>query len=273
MSVSLISVCLSLALGVPDPGATAPPKPAPLPLFANEAWYKDASGAEKGFEGTVELNPAPGEIGRPKRFNTYRLVWSTSDGTKVTREIYAPGKAQFIGLYVGKRIRLVGKAVDTKADDKTYAEIWPARLEPVGLMSPDAQNGILARCTWQPNAARKRGDTQWVIHNGKDLARHLGYFGADVDTRASQDIAKELKIPTVDWTKQMLVTISAGLRANGERVRVVRVELKERILTVTYKIERPAESPGGIAYPAETVLVDRFEGEVKYEEQPAAAPK
>lgn len=273
MSPAIVSVCLSLALGVPDPGAATSPRPAPLLLFANEAWYKDATGEEKGFEGTVELNPGTGEIGKPKRFNTYRLVWSKPDGTKVIREIYAPGKAQFIGLHVGKRIRLVGKAVDTKADDKVYAEIWPARLEPVGLMSADAQNGILARCTWQPNAAKKRGDTQWVINNGTELAKHFGYFGREVDSRASQDIARELKVPKVDWSRQMLVTISAGLRASGERVRIVRVELKERILTVTYKIERPAESPGGIAFPAETVLVDRFDGEVKYEEQASPASK
>lgn len=266
MTASFTSLCLTLALSVPDPGATAPPKPATLPLFAGTEWYRSATGDEKAFEGLVEANPATGQIGKPTRFNSYRLTWSLPDGTKVIREIYAPGKAQFIALYVGKRVRLVGKAVDTKADGKTYAEIWPARLEPVGLMSPDAQNGILARCTWQPNGAKKRGDSQWVISNGKELARHLGYFGDDVDTRASQDIAKHLKIPKIDWNKQMLVCIAAGLRANGERVRVMRVELKERILTVTYKIERPTEAPLGIAYPAETVLVDRFDGEVKYEE-------
>jgi hypothetical protein len=263
MAASVISLFLCTALAADKPQASA--KPATLSFFADADWYKKETAAEQTFEGTIERNVAGGQIGKATRFNTYLLTWSTPDGTRVVREVYAPGKAQFLAVHVGKRVRVIGKTVDTKADGKVYAELWPARLEPVGLISPDVQNGILARCTWQPAAAKRRDESTWVITGGMDLARHFGYFGADVDQRASQDIARALQVPKIDWTKQMLVCVAAGMHVNGERIRVTRVALKDKVLIVSYRLERPDNAPAGICYPAETVLVDRFNGEVKYE--------
>src|SRR5579859_3113302 len=136
MPLLFLNLCLCTAMSAADPSPTSA-KATPLALFAEADWYQQAAGEEQVFEGTVELNPGTGQIGKPKRFNTYRLSWTTTDGTKMVRDIYAPGKAQFLAPYRGQRVRVVGKAVDTKADDKVYAEIWPARLESVGLASAD----------------------------------------------------------------------------------------------------------------------------------------
>jgi hypothetical protein len=260
--VSFLTLFLAAAAGAAEPET---PKLAALPLFADIDWYQKASGTEQTFEGTLEINPGTGQIGKPTRFNSYRLTWTTPDGTRNIREIYAPGKAQFLALYRGQRVRIIGKPAETKADGKVYAEIWPARLEPAGLVSPDAQKGILARCSWQPTGAKKRGETQWVITNGTDLAKHFGYFGADVDKRAGEDIARALKVPSIDWKKQMVICIAAGLHANGERIRVTSVTLRDKMLIVSYRLEHPADGAAGLCYPAESVLVDRFDGEVKYE--------
>jgi hypothetical protein len=159
---------------------------------------------------------------------------------------------------------VVGKAVDTRADARTLHELWPARLEMLGLQSPDAQAGIFARCTWQPTAARRQGVSEWVIHNGTELARHRGYFGADVDRKATQDLASELKVSAIDWNKQMVLCLSAGLHLSGEKVHIARVVLKDKLLTVKYRLEKPTDGAVGLCYPAETVLVDRFDGEVRF---------
>jgi hypothetical protein len=259
----MTAYCLFACLLLAD--APAPERPGVVPFFADEDWYRKAAGAESTFEGTIERTPTTGQIGKPKRFNTYRLTWTTPDGTRIVREVYAPGKAQFLAIHVGKRVRIVGKAVDTTVDGKTYAEIWPARLEGVGLQSPDLQAGILARCTWQPASAKRRGDSHWVVSNGTELARHFGYFGRDVDQRASGDIARELKVAGLDWKKQMLVGVAAGMHINGERLRIVSVRISDKTLTVTYRLEKPKEAAAGICYPAETVLVDRFDGDVKFQ--------
>jgi hypothetical protein len=247
--------------------AADPMKDAPLVLLANQEWYKTAAGEEKAFEGTLELNIGGGGIGKPKRFNTYRLTWTDPEGARHTRELYAPGQAQFLALQLGKRVRIVGKAVETKVEDRTYAEIWPARLEPAGKYSPDLERGILARCAWQPNAAKRQGFSLWKITNGLELARHMGIFGRDVEQPSVERLTKEMKVAALDWNKRMVVTLSAGLHAKGETLRITRVRLQDKVLTVFYHLEVPSDAVPGLGYPAETVLIDRFNGEIRVEEE------
>ena len=69
-----------------------------------------------------------------------------------------------------------------------------------------------------------------------------------------------------------MVSVSAGLTgAEAERLLVPRVRVQERTLTVYYRLQgRPGGTPG-FGYPAETVLVKRFEGTVRVEKEPAPA--
>ena len=77
----------------------------------------------------------------------------------------------------------------------------------------------------------------------------------------------------VDWNKYMGVTVAAGLRgADVDHLAVTRVEVKDRTLTVFYRLS-VGPGPGGFGYPAETVLLDRFDGTVHAEEDPTPPPK
>src|SRR5262249_19892745 len=163
---------------------------------------------------------ASGRLGAATRYNTYRLTWSDAEGNKQEREIYAPGKAPLLAGQLGRRVRLIGKAVETKADGKTYQEIWPARLEAPEKVAPELANGIHARCDWPPAALQRAGAHYLVINNGADLAKLMRQYGKTVDETATAQLAKTLGVPAIDWQKQMLVCVCAGLHANSERLTI-----------------------------------------------------
>jgi hypothetical protein len=75
-----------------------------------------------------------------------------------------------------------------------------------------------------------------------------------------------LSVPAIDWKKQMLVGVSAGLKGqDAERLTITRVAVADKIMTVYYRLEKPAGDAGGFGYPAEAALVERFDGEVRLE--------
>jgi hypothetical protein len=262
MSVGLCWLCLSAVLGA---------EPAAVPLGAAEAWYREAKETEAVFEGVVERTPTTGRLGPPTRFNAYRLTWTDAGGKAVVREVYAPGKAQLLTSYLGQRVRLVGKAVDTEADGKTYHEIWPARLElPVAVVA--RSEGIHARCYWRPGDAPLREPRLYVFRDGLELAPHLGLSGGAAEEAATALLARRLNVDGIDWRKRMVVSVTAGLRADTERLTVTRVAVRDRTLVVSYRLEPLAGGARGFGYPAETVLVERHDGPVRLEaeaEKPA----
>jgi len=121
---------------------------------------------------------------------------------------------------------------------------------------------ILARGAWP---VRHEKPTQLVLRNAEELALAHGVapkdakekrFQADVTT----DVALLLKVKAIDWDKQMLVVVSAGMkRTGGYRVEILSLPVKDGTLTVRWKLHSPA--PGGIVtqaitYPAEMILVE-----------------
>jgi hypothetical protein len=258
MPVGVGWLFLSAILGAESPA---------VPLCAAETWYRDAREAEATFEGVVERTPGTGRLGPPTRFNAYRLSWTDAAGKAVVREVYAPGKAQLLAAYLGQRVRLVGKAVDTEADGKTYHEIWPARLEPPGGVVARSE-GVLARCYWRPTDAPVREPRAYVFRDGREMAARLGLSGDNVEEAATALMARRLHVDGIDWKKQMVVSVTAGLRADAGALRVTRVAVKDGALVVTYRLEPAAVGAAGFGYPAETVLVERCEGAVRLE--PAA---
>jgi hypothetical protein len=256
--------------------APAPEEPRdvkPVILLADSEEYKAAKPAEAVYEGIVENNPGDGGIGKPTRFNAYRLTGKDAAGKEFVRELYAPGKALLLAPFVGKRVRVTGKWVDTAADGRTYPELWPARLEEAAAVAaaPPKTDGVLARCVWQPDDARKAGAKPYVFRSGRDLARALKLSGGSADEAATALLAEKLDVRSINWDKQMVVCVAAGLRGSDvDGLAVTRVEAKDRTLTVYYKLIPAAAGAGGFGYPAETVLVDRFDGTVRIEEEPAA---
>jgi hypothetical protein len=253
-------------------GPAAEP-PAAVPLCAAEEWYRSAKAREETIEGVVERNPGTGRIGTPARFNPYRLAWTDGAGKAVVRELYAPGKGHVLAAHLGQRVRVAGKLVDTEADGKTYPELWPARLEPLtgALPATRPESGVYARCWWQPQAVLRPQAQTHVIRGGQELARHLRLTGSGpLDEAATSHLAQRLRVPGIDWKKHMLVTVGASLRGAGaERLTIDRVAVKDGVLTVSYHLEFPPGGPSGLGFPAETVLVDRFDGEVRFEETTA----
>src|SRR3954471_1698778 len=102
------------------PDATKDDPPAKKDLFAKEEWYQKAEGKEQDFVGVLEKSKDAGKIGFG-RMNPYRLVMKGD-----VREVYIGGKPQILADYVGKTIKLMGKAVDIGVEAKNHREIWPA---------------------------------------------------------------------------------------------------------------------------------------------------
>jgi hypothetical protein len=259
--------CIPWILGAIVPILTAPPDG--LTLNAPEKWYRDAKGAETLFEGVVQRTPSTGRIGPPTRFNAFRLTWTDGAGRSVSRELYAPVKAHLFADYLDQRIRLMGKAVDTDVDGATYQEIWPARLltdKAVAVLQ--ARDGILARTSWQPEGVQRGRLQTLVIRDGADLARLMRISGDEAERAATEALARRLSVPAIDWNKHMVVVVSAGLKAaDADRLTITIVAVKEKELVVSYKMEAPSSGAAGFGFPAETVLVERFAGPARFEEQ------
>jgi hypothetical protein len=148
-------------------------------------------------------------------------------------------------------------------------------------------DGVLARTYWQPSAALHRGSRQYVFRDGKALAEAMRVTGASAEEAATAQLAKLLGVKTIDWQKQMVVTIAAGLQgADADRLFITRAVVGDDVLTLYYelrveeKLQPPAEKdtapapqgPAGFGYPAETVLVNRFDGTVRIKDETPAKP-
>jgi hypothetical protein len=269
MSVGLWCLCLSAALAAePAEGQAV------VPLAAGEAWYKGAKGDELPFEGVLERNPGSGKLGPPTRYNAYRLAWIDAAGHPGGREVYLPEKAYLLEEFLGRKVRLVGKAIDSEADGKTYRELWPARLEVLDVVArkpapPAQQDGVYARCYWQPVAGFVREPRCTVFRSAAELVQPLRLSGGGAEEAATRLLAQRLNVADIDWKAQMLVSVSAGLKGpDADRLTVTRAVVKDRTLTVYYRLESPAGGAGGIGVPAETALVDRFDGDVRIEREP-----
>jgi hypothetical protein len=261
MSVGLLCLCLAATVA-------ADPPPDVLPLLAADKSYQQRPEPERVFEGVLERNPSAGRLGAAPRYNAFRLTWTDGAGHPGGRELYLPDKAHLLAARLGQRLRLVGKAVDTEVDGKTYQELWPARLESAGtppvVSAPASVNGVLARCYWQPGAGIRREPRLYVFRDGRSLVPPLRLGGSGAEDAAAAIMAKKLGVPAIDWRKQMLVGVSAGLKGqDAERLTITRVAVAERVMTVSYRLEAPPGGAAGFGYPAETALVERFDGEVR----------
>jgi hypothetical protein len=159
----------------------------------------------------------------------------------------------------------------------------PMPTTPADAPGPD---GVYARCGWQPAAALTVGEKQYIFRDGKLLADAMKFKGDGAADTATAQLAKRLNVKAIDWKKQMVVTVAAGLKgADADHVSITRVVQKDQTLTIyyTFHVDQPAP-PGdkpmsppeatGIGCPAETVLVNRFDGTIKFQrEDDPPAPK
>jgi hypothetical protein len=81
-------------------------------------------------------------------------------------------------------------------------------------------------------------------------------------------VAKLLKVPTIDWDKQMLVLVTAGSKPTGGwKVTIDSIKSDGKTLMVEWR----AAPPSGFAtqaftHPGQVVLVDRADGKATFVE-------
>lgn len=134
-----------------------PPAGGAVELFGGEGWYKSQEGPEQEFEGLLVKLPAAGQPTIYMRFNPFRLKMDKSQ-----RELYAGGKPAILEPFVGKRVRIAGKAVDTTVEGKTFYEIWPARLT---VLAASGDGGGAQAADEKETLAliRQLGDESWRV--------------------------------------------------------------------------------------------------------------
>ena len=159
---------------------------------------------------------------------------------------------------------------------------------PAPMSVPDAPgpDGVYARCKWQPAAALHVGEKHYVFRDGKALADAMKLKGDTAAETATAQLAQRLNVKAIDWKKHMLVTLAAGVKGtDADRLTVTRVLLKDQTLIIYYTLRAdqavpPGDKPmspqaaTGFGCPAETALVNRFDGPIKVQrEDDYPAPK
>ncbi len=142
---------------------------------------------------------------------------------------------------------------------------------------------ILARASWPygqatPDAAKK-GELA-VIRSAAELTNRSPWNQLDappqaVEKMATAQVAKLLKVPDVDWKKQMLILVTAGPRSSGGwKVHIDAVKVVGKSVKVEYTITPPAGfATAAFTHPGEVVLVERFDGPVVFAESPKKPKK
>ena len=76
-------------------------------------------------------------------------------------------------------------------------------------------------------------------------------------------MAKLLKVEKIDWTKEMILAVNGNRSGDGSgTIKFRSLKIKDKVLHVAWQQEnRPSL---GIVAPRGMVLVERFDGEVKF---------
>jgi hypothetical protein len=133
---------------------------------------------------------------------------------------------------------------------------------------------VLSRGLWgAPVQVGKQ--QQLVIRSAKELIEATGATGENAEKQTLERLTKSLKVDKIDWKTQMVVIVSGGVKpTGGYSVEVTGLKVKDKTLTVHWKLNSP--KPGSfvtqiVTHPAQAVLVERFDGTVRFD--PPAAKK
>lgn len=106
-----------------------------------------------------------------------------------------------------------------------------------------------------------------VIRSAEELVATSGKPGsakdAAVQKEMSKELAKLLDVDAIDWSKQMVLAVRGEPGTKADRVHFDSITVEGKLLTVAWKVkQRPPHAGPGT--PIALVLVDRFDGEVKF---------
>lgn len=271
-----------ITLTGPDPADRVKLAPR-LELFAKEGWYKEQEGKEQEFVGILRNADKKGGVGFG-RFNPYRLEMMRDE----VREVYVGGKPALLAPYVGTQVKITGKAVDMEVEGRRHREIWPARLEVVADLrgldkKDDMKISILARDPWphgSTNPDKREKAAQFVFRSGEDLIKVSPYnlldaLPAFVAKMAGAEMAKILKVETINWKDQMLIVVTGGTQSSGGfRIGVTKLTVVGDKLVVEWFLQPPRGfSTDAFTHPAEVILVPRFDGPVEFRQVPLEEKK
>lgn len=188
-----------------------------------------------------------------------------------TQTFTHPAQVALVERYAGDKIVFQQRRAEEKPKIRPVPPPRPSDLpaNPAPQIDEKAKDGadvkILAQASARIGAARAGGHQ--TIRSADELVKAMG-GKTDADKAAAQ-VAKLLKVDHVDWKKHMVIVVSGGMqRTGGYSVQVNHVKLSDKTLTVAWKLNTPkAGQPvtQAITYPAATILVERFEGEVRFD--------
>lgn len=232
-----------------------------------------------------------------KAVTEYRHVEVTFE-----RDVYVAGKNDILDSYVGKHVLMVGKAVTLQLEGRTYNEIWPARIEVLPEAKkldklPGAQEDegccdmgdnakelkIHAKTRWQYVSSAPDGDKkgkQFAMRSAAELVANTPFKGRDgtkeaVEKAATEELAKALKVTAIDWSKQMLVVVTGGVKSSGGwRIDISKVAVDGKTASVLWSLSAPEGfATQAFTHPSLVALVDRCEGEVTFIPTATVKPK
>lgn len=136
---------------------------------------------------------------------------------------------------------------------------------------------VAARAFWPDGWKAEEPARQWTIRSRNELIDQRLRAPEEVLERMRQEqaarYAKALKVDAIDFDKQMIIGVSAGVQpTHGYQVAVVRVEkdAEGKRLTVHWRLQAPKEEKpeAGLSHPAAVALVEKFAGTVTFVEEP-----
>jgi len=245
----------------------------PLILGAGQAWYEQEKGMAQEIEGVLGYQSAGGRIGVPAHFHPFRVLrQDPATGKVIVHAVHAPGHETTLALNVGQRVRIQGKLV-ASADGQQ--ELWVGKLTPLGAAPANAFTEVkpLARTNrFQPQMIRSNADgSTLVLRTAAEAAHALGQPpGIDGEQLATTLLANLLGVKTIDWKRQMVVyagiVFNARTAVGTKKVEITRLDVNDRGLTVTWKVENTPVVRGS-PFISETILIPRVEGEVTFKKE------
>ena len=106
-----------------------------------------------------------------------------------------------------------------------------------------------------------------VIRSAEDLAilsnKAKSAKDPAVQKEMQAELAKLLKVDAIDWSKQMALAVRGEPGTKADRVRFESLKVENSTLTVAWKVipRPPHAGPGS---PIALILVERFDGDVKF---------
>ncbi|HMP01893.1 MAG TPA: hypothetical protein PKD86_17535 [Gemmatales bacterium] len=272
MIVTLMSCWLSgclLLLQAEEP-ETPPVAPSMLPLLAEVEEYKKLSVEEQRFEGILEYLPGTGRIGLASRFTGLQLRW-LQDGKVRSVPLVTLDRDEALVPSVSFRVEVAGKLIRTGTEEDAAEELWvggfvvksPAPRLALTELRPIARASNIMFLGTPNQAAQAR---TVVMRSARDVVAAMRLTGNMAERQATDQLAKALGVRTIDWRNQMVVHVASPPRAvGGMLLSIKRLQVGDQGLVVEWSYDRvPNLGNRATAYPSETVLVPKIDGEVKF---------